>query len=155
MALATIVLNVSAGNLVQKRRSIIGAFIMTLRFHETPDKITIFFSDAKIVDENQIQEIGSGLLDICQRAASCSKRLIVDFRGVRFMSSAMLNKFLLLAKAAKQHSLDLRLSNLAPEMLEVFRITRLNRCFRFDDDDPDLLGAGVPNPKPPNTLDGP
>ena len=38
---------------------------MTLRFRETPDKIIVFFTNAKILDEAQIQEVGAGLLDIC------------------------------------------------------------------------------------------
>ncbi len=92
-----------------------------------------------------------------QHDCSCeltAKRLLVDFRGVQFMSSAMIGKLVLLNKAAKQQSLDLRFANISPNVLEVFKITRLHELFRPDDDNPDLLGAGVPKPKPPSTLDG-
>lgn len=127
---------------------------MTLCFRETPDKIIVFFADATIQNEAAIQEVGGGLLDICKRAARTGKKLLVDFRGVQFMSSAMIGNVVILNKAAKRQSVELRLANISPNFLEVFRITRLNEVFRMDDDDPDLLGTGVPNPKPPNTLDG-
>lgn len=127
---------------------------MTFRVRETPDKIIVFFPDAKFLDDDRNQEIGRGLRDICDRAVSTAKRVIVDFSGILFMSSGTIGELVLLNKAAKQHSLDLRLAKLAPNLLEVFKITRLNKVFRFDDDDPDLIGAGVQNPKPPNTLDG-
>lgn len=127
---------------------------MTLHFRETPDKIIVSFTDARILDEARVQEIGESLLDVCKQAAGAAKRLIVDFRGVRCMSSAMIGKLVLLNHMAWQNSLDLRVANIGKNVLEVFRITRLNKGFRFADDDPDLLGAGVPIPKPPSTLDG-
>ncbi len=127
---------------------------MTLRFHETPEKIIVLVTDAKIVGETQIQEVGDGLLDVCERAVRTGKTLLVDFRGVLFMSSAMIGKLVLLSEAAKQQSLYLRMANISPNLLEVFNITRVHKLFGTGDDDPDLLGTGVPNPKPPNTLDG-
>lgn len=48
------------------------------------------FTDVKILDEGRIQEIGNSLLDICTHAKNAAKRLVVDFRGVQFMSSAMI-----------------------------------------------------------------
>jgi anti-sigma B factor antagonist len=127
---------------------------MSLQFRETPDKVIVNFTDAKILDEGRIQEIGSSLLDICKCAGDAAKRLVVDFRGVQSMSSAMIGKLVLLNKMARQYSLDLRMANISKNVLEVFKLTGLNKVFRFDDDDPDLPGAGVPIPKPPSTLDG-
>ena len=127
---------------------------MTLHFRETPDKIIFFLTDAKIVYEAEIQLVGGGLLDICERAARNHKRMLVDFRGVQFMGSAMISKLITLSEAVKQHSVDLRLANISPNLLEAFKILQLDKVFRRDDDDPDLLETGVPNPKPPSTLDG-
>lgn len=80
---------------------------MTLRFRETPDKIIVFLAEAKILDEAQVQEVGGGPLDVCKRAVRTGKRLLVDFRGVQFMSSAMIGKLVVLNKSAKQHSVDI------------------------------------------------
>jgi anti-sigma B factor antagonist len=118
---------------------------MTLYFRETPDKIIVSVPDANIVDESRIQEIGESLLDICDRAVAQAKRLVVDFRSVEFMTSAMLGKLVQLNKTARQKSLDLRLAFINKNLHEVFDLTRLSTVFHFDDDDPDLLGDGVPN----------
>ena len=127
---------------------------MALRFRETPDRIIVFFSDSKIADEDQLQEAKQGLQEIGQHAADVAKKLGIDFSGIQFMSSAMLNELVHINNFAKQNSLDLRLANLSPELLEVFEITRLDRIFRLDDDGPDLWGASVPRPKPVGTNDG-
>jgi len=127
---------------------------MALRFRETPDRIIVYFSDAKITDEDQIQETKQSLHEISQHATDLAKKLSIDLSGVQFMSSAMLGELVLINDFAKQNSLDLRLVNLSPELLEVFEITRLHRIFRLDDDGPDLWGASVPRPKPVGTDDG-
>jgi anti-sigma B factor antagonist len=127
---------------------------MSLQFRETPDKVIVNFTGAKILDEGRIQEIGNSLLGICKHAGDAAKRLVVDFRGVQFMSSAMIGKLVLLNKAARQSAIDVRMANISKNVLEVFKITGVNKVFRFDDDDPDLLGDGVPIPKPPSSLDG-
>lgn len=125
---------------------------MAIHFRETPDRIIISFTDAKLRKGESADHV---LLEICEHAAEVAKRLTVDFRGVQFMSSAMIGVLVLLNKMAKQNSLDLRIANIGPNVREVFKITRLNKVLRFDDDDdPDLLGAPVPLPKPPSTDGG-
>ncbi len=122
---------------------------------ETHDRIVASFTDAKIFEDSQIREASEGLLGLCHRAASTGKKLIVDFRGVQFMTSAMIGKLVLLQKSARQHSVDLRLANVSGNVLEVFKAARLHKVFGLldddDDDGPDLLGSPVPLPKPPST----
>jgi anti-anti-sigma factor len=130
---------------------------MSYSFKETPNKIILYLADATLVDESGIQVNDRGLLDLCRRAASSGKKLVVDYRGIQFMTSAMIGTLVLFNKLAKQNNVDIRLANVSPNVMEVFRITRLNKVFRMDDDaddGPDLLGAPVPLPKPPRTDNG-
>jgi len=126
---------------------------MTFRIRETADEIILFFAETDISDDLQVLD-AANLSDFCKRAARTAKRAIFDFRGIQFMTSAMIGELVLLNKATKQHSLDIRFVRLSPNVHEVFKITRLQKVFRIDDDDPGLLGTGVPKPKPPDTLDG-
>lgn len=126
---------------------------MWVCFRETPDRVIVSFSDPEIAGGARVGEGGDGLGDFCQRAALTGKRLVVNFRGILSMSSAMLGALVLLDKRAKQLSVDLRIADIGPNVLEVFRITRLESVFRRDDDDPDSSGSAVPRPKPPGTLD--
>lgn len=72
------------------------------------------------------------------------------------MSSAIIGALVLIHKSAKECRVDFRIFNVSPNMMEIFRITRLTRVFRFgadddDDDGPDALGAPVPRVRPPNS----
>ena len=43
------------------------------------------------------------------------------------MSSAMLGQIMKLAKQAKNDKIDLKLSDITPEIMEVFKLTRLDK----------------------------
>ena len=111
------------------------------------------FTSSKVADEAMVQQIGRELLDLVDAAAE-TKKLLVSFKGVEFMSSALIGKLVLLNKKAKASGVQLGFCELAPNVLEVFRITRLNKVFRIlnehdeedwrdDDDDGDSGNTGV------------
>ena len=123
-----------------------------LEFEEKGDTQYVWFTDAKILDEAKTQEIGRGLMDFVERAASVGKKIAVDFRGVQFMSSAMIGKLILLNKAVKTSQTDLRLCNVSPNVMQVFRIMRLDKVFRFDiADGVETIEDPVPQPSRPPT----
>jgi anti-sigma B factor antagonist len=123
------------------------------------------FRSPKLHDDTQIATIGRELLEICDLALECERRILLDFRGVEFFSSAMIGKIVLLNKKAKASRIAMAVSNVAPEITSVFEATRLNRVFPIvdydeqdddDDDDegPEALGCRVPKPAPPNIDSG-
>ena len=58
-------------------------------------------------------------------------------------------------KVGKHKFVDLRFINIGGAVMEVLRITQLNKLFLLDDDEgPDLFGAAVPLPNPPDTDSG-
>ncbi|MCA9191687.1 MAG: STAS domain-containing protein [Planctomycetales bacterium] len=85
------------------------------------------FNDQKIVDSANIEEMGEELFALVEK--SHFKHLLLNFDGVNFMSSAALNKFIMLDKKVKQVGGVLRLCNLVDNILEVFSITSLDRVF--------------------------
>ena len=64
----------------------------------------------------------------------------MNFSAVDFLSSA-LGKLITLDEKMKAHGGTLKLSNIRPEIFEVFTITRLNRLFDIKDDEADALAA--------------
>jgi anti-sigma B factor antagonist len=111
------------------------------------------FTSSKVADEDMIQTAGRELLDLVELAAK-SKKLLISFKGVESMSSAMIGKLVLLNKKAKTRGVQVKFCELAPNVLEVFKITRLNKVFRIlnehdeedwrdDDDDGDSGNTGV------------
>ena len=102
------------------------------------------FSDRKILDELIIQELGQELFALVEDE-DCSN-LLLNFTNVEFLSSAALGKLISLHKKVERASGTLKLSNIRPEIFEVFRITRLNEKFNIKDDQETALaefaGAG-------------
>ena len=128
---------------------------MTLRFRETPDRIIVYLADSEILDDSRIHEERVGT--ICQRAKDSARKLIISFRGMEYMSSAMIGMLVILINRAKQESLDLRLSNTGRDVLDVINVMGLNMGFQIDeddDDDPGWSGSPAPLPKAPSILDG-
>ena len=68
-------------------------------------------------------------------------QLILDFSDVQSISSAALGKLITLDKKVKAHGGTLRLSNIRPEIYEVFAITKLNKLFDIRDDEANALHA--------------
>ena len=94
------------------------------------DEVTVVrFVDRKIIDASEIEQLGAELLalvDIQQR-----KRLLLNFEGVEFLSSAALNKLITLHTRVKRAGGTVRICNLHPQIREVFAITRLDRMFEI------------------------
>jgi len=118
------------------------------RFMATPRRIkvnesgkvtVVTFNDSKIIDEAEIQEFGQELYDLVERENR--KKIVLNFGNVEFLSSAALGKLIGFDKRVKQHKAELILSNIRPEIYEVFAITKLTKLFVIKDDEADALAA--------------
>jgi anti-sigma B factor antagonist len=103
------------------------------------DLATVRFSDKKIVDSGNIEEMGEEMFSLVEK--DHMKHVLLNFDGVEFLSSAALNKLILMDKKVKQVGGILRLCNLRAEIMEVFTITRLNRVFDIRKSEADALKA--------------
>ena len=99
----------------------------------------VTFVDRKILDAANIQELGDELFALVEQDGLTS--LVLDFQTVEFLSSAALNKLIILDKKVKGKSGKARLCNLKPEIQEVFVITRLNQLFDIKDSVDDALAG--------------
>ena len=100
------------------------------------DVSVIQFKDRKILDESNIQEMGLELFGLVEEDRG---KILLNFMNVEFLSSAALGKLITLDKKVKAASGQLKLSNIRPEIFEVFAITRLNKLFEIHDDEADAL----------------
>ena len=97
------------------------------------------FLDRKIIDAANIQEIGDELFALVEK--ELRKNLILNFATVEFLSSAALNKLIVLDKKVKAAAGKMRLCNLRPEIYDVFAITRLNQLFDIKPTENDALAG--------------
>lgn len=99
-----------------------------LKTQETDGVLVVYFNDSKILDEAKIQKIGTELIEAADSATS-DKKLLLNFNGVGFMSSAMIGKLVLLNKKCKTDGVALKLSDISGNVSEVFTIMKLNKVF--------------------------
>ncbi len=110
-----------------------------IEVNEVGDVTVIRFRDRKLIEDIRIQELGQelfGLVDGQQR-----DKLLLNFSQVEFLSSSALGKLITLDKKMKANGGAMKLSNIRPEIFEVFNITRLDRLFDIRDDEADALAA--------------
>ncbi len=103
------------------------------------DVAVVNFVDRKILDEANIHELGQELFALVEQDKR--PKVLLNFANVEFLSSAALGKLITLNKKRKAASAELKLSNIRPEIYEVFAITKLNKLFDIEEDEADALAA--------------
>ncbi len=87
------------------------------------------FTNNRILDEANIAEIGQALTALAE--AKDRPKILLDFAKVDHLSSAALGMLINVNNRVKQQSGQLRLSNIRPQIMEVFEITKLNKLFKI------------------------
>jgi anti-sigma B factor antagonist len=103
------------------------------------DVAMVQFRDRKIMDATLIQQLGDELFGLV--AKEQRKDILLNFAGVEFLSSAALNKLIVLDKKIKTAGGKLQLCNLKPEIFEIFAITRLTQLFAIKRTEQEALAA--------------
>ncbi|MGQ0634139.1 MAG: STAS domain-containing protein [Planctomycetaceae bacterium] len=104
------------------------------------DDITIArFTDKKILDESNIQIIGNQLFALVDD--DHRQKIVLDFTNVEYLSSAALGKLITMDKKVKAAGGKLRLCSIRSDILEVFKITRLDKLFTIKEDREKALEA--------------
>ena len=104
------------------------------------DVLAVYFKPDSILDQQVIDRIGLEFDRVALEAASCRK-ILLNFQHVKFMSSSMIGKLLVLNKRCTADKIKLKLSNVSPSLIEVFKITKLNKVFDIQSDEATALAA--------------
>ena len=87
------------------------------------------FTNNRILDEANIADIGNTLGALIEEAEN--PKVLLDFATVDHLSSAALGMLINANNKIRERSGQLRLTNIKPQILEVFVITKLNKLFRI------------------------
>jgi anti-sigma B factor antagonist len=102
---------------------------VSVQSREESDVLVAYFTDSRILDEAKIQQIGAELTSLVTKTPK--GRLLLNFKNVQFMSSAMLGKIILLNKKCQAAKVDLRLCEIAPAILDVFKMMKLHKVLNI------------------------
>ena len=103
------------------------------------DVTVVKFVDKKILDEVNIQALGQELFALVE--IDNRRSIVLNFTDVEFLSSAALGKLITLDRKVKAAKGRLKMSNIRPEILEVFQITKLNKVFDIRKDESEAISA--------------
>jgi anti-sigma B factor antagonist len=100
-----------------------------IRVKRFDDVTQVEFIDRNILDEANIQIIGDEIAALVD--GSPKPKLIISFANVEHLSSAALGTLITINNRVRGRQGQLRLSNIDPQIYEVFAITRLNKLFQI------------------------
>jgi anti-sigma B factor antagonist len=109
------------------------------------DATVVAFTDEKILEETDVRALRTSIEAVIEQATRI--QLVLDFRHVRFLSSAVLGLLIRISKRIYEQGGELRLCNIHPGIYEVFKITRLTSVFEIHKD-VDSAIASLPSPQP-------
>lgn len=99
----------------------------------------ISFLDRNILDEAKIQQIGDEITAVVERSGN--PLILINFDRVEHLSSAALGTLITINNRVRQKGGQLRLSNIDPQIYEVFAITKLNKLFQIHDNNEAALAS--------------
>jgi anti-sigma B factor antagonist len=94
--------------------------------------LVVTFTTPRIVQEEDIQATFDQLLNLLVEKPG--REYVLDFRKVQFLSSSVLGRLVLLQKNVAAAGGHLLLCGIAKEILEVFKITKLDKFFTIKED---------------------
>ena len=101
---------------------------------EIVDGVTVVsFVESKIVTEENIQEVGDQLYSLVEDEGH--KSLLLNFGNVQYLSSAALGKLITLHRKLQAVQGKLVLCKIAKDILDVFKITKLDRILTITPDE--------------------
>ena len=90
------------------------------------------FRDQRITEDCDLEKLGEELFHLVE--GEHRKKLVVSLASVDLLTSAALGILITLRKKAAARGGDLKLSDLGPELTNVFSVTRLDSLFDIEKD---------------------
>ena len=104
-----------------------------LEVEDIGDIAVVNFVDKKILDEQNIQMIGDDLFRLVDELGR--RKVLLNFGNVEFMSSAALGKLITLHRKLQAVQGKLVLCKIAKDILDVFKITKLDKLLKIVPDE--------------------
>lgn len=110
-----------------------------LEIKEDADVSIGYFQNTRILDEATVQSLGTELLEAAARTKN--NKMLLNFRNVVLMSSAMIGKLVLLRNRCKEAGVNLAFCEITDNVKEVFSLMRLEQLVDLYPDQASALQA--------------
>jgi len=98
------------------------------------DVSVVKLKDEKVMAPAQVETLGAELLSLVETTPTedgggAGTNVLINFENVRFFSSGAINKLIVLEKRVRAGGGKIRLSNMQPEVRDLFSYTNLDQMF--------------------------
>ena len=112
-----------------------------LNIRKQNDVAIVGFATSRILDQSNVQQLGDefdALVDKYKLG-----KIVVNFNGVTYMSSAVMGKLVSLLKKVKTAKGKLTLCNIEDSIFEIFEIMRFDKMFQIRDTEDEAVAEMV------------
>ena len=102
------------------------------------------FLTSQVLDELNVQQLGQELNDLIDKQYMI--KMVINFSKIKFLSSAVLGKLIALNKKIAEQKGRLAFCNINKDIMEVFKITRLDKLIPIYEDEDDAV-RGILKPR--------
>ena len=106
---------------------------MAIDSYVKDDILTIRVLDERLVDPEVLKRLFDDLYALLGKTEE--QQVVLELAPVKFMASAMLGKLVALQKKCAEYKAKLKLASVDPQILEVFKITKLHKVFDIQADE--------------------
>ncbi len=106
---------------------------MPIDSYSKDDILTIRLADERLVEPEHLKRLFDDLITLLGKTDE--RQVVLDFTPVKFMASAMLGKLVALQKKCDEFQAKLKLCGVSPDIMQVFKITKLNKVFDIQSDE--------------------
>lgn len=103
-----------------------------IELNSVEEVAVVKFTDEKVMDPARIEQLGKELMQLTD--ADQKEKVLINFDNVKFFSSAAINKLIVLEKRMRARGGQVMLSNLRPEVRDLFNLTNLDDLFRIEEE---------------------
>lgn len=108
-----------------------------IELNSIDDISVVKIKDPKVMDPSRIEKLGGELMSLA--SDDRSENVVINFVNVVFFSSAAINKLVVLEKRIRARGGQIRLSNLRPEVRDLFSYTNLDSIFQIKDEQSEAI----------------
>lgn len=108
-----------------------------IELNSVEEVAVVKFTDEKVMDPARIEQLGKELMQLTD--TDQKEKVLINFDNVKFFSSAAINKLIVLEKRMRARGGQIMLSNLRPEVRDLFNLTNLDDLFQITEEQSDAI----------------
>ncbi len=106
-----------------------------IEIEQQEEGVLVHFTCRRIIDRSIVEDLAQELYALIEKRGIL--KIVLSFHGVEFLSTAALNRLIILERKVRKANGVLVLSSMCQQIHTVFTITKLDEVFniRFDDEE--------------------